>query len=64
MRSATNPSAEQEDPSVLHRDAPSSVEGRHRLVPRCRTRPIATGLPRITARRPGHMVHLDVEKVA
>ncbi|ROP37225.1 integrase-like protein [Saccharothrix texasensis] len=41
MRSATNSSAEQKDPSVLHRDAPLSVEGRHRLVQRCKTRPIA-----------------------
>lgn len=41
MRSATNSSAEQKDPSVLHRNAPLSVEGRHRLLQRCRTRPIA-----------------------
>ncbi len=41
MRSATNSSAEQKDPSVLHRNAPLSVEGRHRLVQRCKTRPIA-----------------------
>ncbi|QTR05941.1 IS481 family transposase, partial [Saccharothrix algeriensis] len=26
---------------MLHRDAPLSVEGRHRLVQRCRTRPIS-----------------------
>ncbi|WP_156892957.1 helix-turn-helix domain-containing protein, partial [Actinokineospora enzanensis] len=26
---------------MLHRNAPLSVEGRHRLVQRCRTRPIA-----------------------
>ena len=41
MRSATHSSAEQKDPSVLHRNAPLSVEGRHRLVQRCKTRPIA-----------------------
>jgi hypothetical protein len=41
MRSATNSSAEQKDPSVLHRNAPLSVEGRHRLVQGCKTRPIA-----------------------
>lgn len=41
MRSATHSSAEQKDPSVLHRNAPLSVEGRRRLVQRCRTRPIA-----------------------
>ena len=41
MRSTTNSSAEQKDPSVLHRNAPLSVEGRRRLVERCQTRPIA-----------------------
>lgn len=34
-------SAEQEDPSVPHRNAPLSVEGRRRLIARCRHRPIA-----------------------
>jgi transposase InsO family protein len=34
-------SAEQEDPSVSHRNAPLSVEGRRRLVDRCQHRPIA-----------------------
>jgi transposase InsO family protein len=41
MRSTTNSSAEQKDPSVLHRNAPLSIEGRRRLVQRCQTRPIA-----------------------
>jgi transposase InsO family protein len=41
MRSTTHSFAEQKDPSVLHRNAPLSVEGRRRLVERCRTRPIA-----------------------
>jgi transposase InsO family protein len=41
MRSTTNASAEQKDPSVLHRNAPLSVEGRRRLVQRCQNRPIA-----------------------
>ncbi len=33
--------AEEKDPSVHHRNAPLSVEGRRRLVARCQTRPIA-----------------------
>lgn len=41
MRSATNSSVEQKDPSVHHRNAPLSIEGRRRLVARCQTRPIA-----------------------
>lgn len=41
MRSTTNSFAEQKDPSVPHRNAPLSVEGRRRLVERCQTRPIA-----------------------
>jgi transposase InsO family protein len=41
MRSATNSSVEQKDPSMHHRNAPLSVEGRRRLVARCQTRPIA-----------------------
>lgn len=41
MRSATHSSTEQKDPSVHHRNAPLSVEGRRRLVARCQTRPIA-----------------------
>lgn len=41
MRSATNSSAGQKDPSMHHRNAPLSVEGRRRLVQRCQTRPIA-----------------------
>ena len=41
MRSAINSSAEQKDPSVPHSNAPLTVEGRHRLVRRCMTRPIA-----------------------
>ncbi|TQJ01656.1 helix-turn-helix domain-containing protein [Amycolatopsis cihanbeyliensis] len=41
MRSTTNSSAEQKDPSVSHSNAPLTVEGRHRLVERCKTRPIA-----------------------
>jgi transposase len=41
MRSTTNASAEQEDPSMHHRNAPLSVEGRRRLIARCQTRPIA-----------------------
>ncbi len=41
MRSATHSSTEQKDPSVSHRNAPLSVEGRRRLVARCQTRPIA-----------------------
>jgi hypothetical protein len=63
---------------VTHTNAPLAVEGRRRLVDRCRTRP-ALGLnhrrfidpdgdsnrePRkIIARRPGHMIHIDVKKV-
>lgn len=41
MRSTTNASADRKNPSVLHRNAPLSVEGRRRLVERCQTRPIA-----------------------
>jgi transposase InsO family protein len=41
MRSTTHSSAEQKDPSVLHRNAPLSVEGRRRLIERCQHRPIA-----------------------
>jgi transposase InsO family protein len=41
MRSATHSSAKQKDPSMHHRNAPLSVEGRRRLVARCQTRPIA-----------------------
>jgi transposase len=41
MRNATNSSAEVKDPSVHHRNAPLSLEGRRRLVARCQSRPIA-----------------------
>src|SRR5690606_20185613 len=41
MRSATHSSAEEKDPSMHHRNAPLSVEGRRRLVQRCQTRPVA-----------------------
>lgn len=41
MRSTTNSSAKQKDPSVPHSNAPLSVEGRRRLIARCERRPIA-----------------------
>jgi transposase len=41
MRSATDSSADQKDPSMHHRNAPLSLEGRRRLIARCQTRPIA-----------------------
>ena len=41
MGSTTNSSAERKNPSVLHRNAPLSVEGRRRLVERCQTRPLS-----------------------
>src|SRR5699024_8685946 len=41
MRSTTNSSARPKGPSMTHRNAPLSIEGRRRLVERCRHRPIA-----------------------
>ena len=41
MRNANHSSVRPEDPLVTHRNAPLTVEGRHRLVGRCQTRPIA-----------------------
>ena len=41
MGSTTNSSADRKNPSVLHRNAPLSVEGRRRLVERCQTRPLS-----------------------
>ncbi|BAD56910.1 putative transposase [Nocardia farcinica IFM 10152] len=41
MENANPPPTRPKDPSVLHRNAPLSIEGRRRLVQRCQHRPIA-----------------------
>lgn len=51
MRSATTSSVEQKDPSMHHRNAPLSVEGRRRLVVRCQTARSRTSPPRWASRQ-------------